>query len=326
MMEITPKSAKLLSHVGQCGAVLGLELPELGKTHENLRVITADLGFAAGLDRFKNANPDKFFNAGIAEQNMIGISAGLAKEGNCVVATTHAAFLTMRCFEQIRHNLGYLKYNVKLIGVSCGISKGMFGSTHCTLEDIALMRTIPNMTVLSPADGVEAVKMTEALMETKGPAYMRLTGDANCPMVYQKDYPFEIGKGVILREGRDAAVIAVGTMVSEALRAAEGLGEKGISCTVVDMHTIKPLDTMLLDELFSSHDLIVTVEEHSKIGGLGASVAEYKAGLSRAPRQIMLGLPDAFGKAGEYSYLLDHYGLTAGRIADAIEKALGQEE
>lgn len=321
MMEITSKSAKLLSHVGQCGAVLGLELPELGKTHENLRVITADLGFAAGLDRFKSANPDKFFNAGIAEQNMIGISAGLAKEGNCVFTTTHAAFLTMRCFEQIRHNLGYLKYNVKLVGISCGIVKGMFGSTHCTLEDIALMRTIPNMTVLSPADGVEAVKMTEALMETDGPAYMRLTGDVNCPMVYQEDYPFEIGKGVVLREGRDVAVIAAGTMVSESLRTAEKLKEKGISCTVVDMHTIKPLDTALLDELFSSHDLIVTVEEHSKIGGLGSSVAEYKAGLSHAPRQIMLGLPDTFGKTGEYSYLLEHYGLTAAKIADVIEKA-----
>ena len=140
--------------------------------------------------------------------------------------------------------------------------------------------------------------------------------------MYKEDYPFEIGKGVVLREGRDVAVIAVGTMVSEALRAAEQLKEKGISCTVVDMHTIKPLDTELLDELFSSHDLIVTVEEHSRIGGLGSSVAEYKAGLSNAPRQIMIGLPDSFGKAGDYSYLLEYYGLTATNIADVIEKTL----
>lgn len=321
MIEVTPKNVKLLSRLGQCGAVFGLEFPELGQTHENLRVITADLELAIGLDRFKAANPDKFFNVGIAEQNMIGISSGLAKEGNCVFAATHAAFLTMRCFEQIRHNLGYQRYNVKLVGVSCGVVRGMFGNTHCTLEDIALMRGIPNMTVVSPADSVAAVRIVEALMETDGPAYLRLTGDTMCPVVYEEERSFQLGKGIVLQEGRDAAIIATGTMVSEALHAAGLLKVKGISCAVIDMHTIKPLDTALLDELFSSCDLIVTVEEHSRIGGLGASVAEYKAGFSNSPRQIMIGLPDAFGEAGEYPYLLERYGLTAPQIADAIEKA-----
>lgn len=321
-MEVTSVNVKMWSRLGQRGAIFGVALPELVKTNDNIRIITADLGLTSGLERFKSANPDKFLNVGIAEQNMIGVSAGLAKEGNCVFATTHAAFITMRCFEQVRHNLGYLKYNVKIVGSSSGLVIGMFGNTHYTLEDMALMRSIPNMTVLSPADSVEAVKAAEALVELDGPAYLRLTGGLNCPMVYKEDYQFEIGKGIVLREGQDAAVIAVGTMVSEALKAAEELEKAGISCTVVDMHTIKPLDKDLLQKLFAGHRLIVTVEEHSTIGGLGSAVAEYKAGLSDTPRQIMIGLPDAFGKAGEYQYLLEQYGLTANNIARAIERAL----
>lgn len=321
-MKITASHAKMWSQLGQCGAVFGLALPKLARPRENLRVITADLGMASGLDRFKADNPDKFLDVGIAEQNMIGIAAGLAKEGNCVLATTHAAFISMRCFEQVRHNLGYLRYNVKLVGSSSGLAIGMFGNTHYTLEDIALMRAIPNMTVLSPADCVEAIKMVEAMVETEGPAYLRLTGGLNCPIVYKEDYSFEIGKGIVLQEGRDAAIIAAGTMVSEALDAAEQLRGKGVSCTVVDMHTIKPLDTALLNRLFAAHKLIVTVEEHSKIGGLGSAVAEYKAGIPNSPRQLMVGLPDAFGKAGEYSYLLEQYGLTASDIAHVIAHTL----
>lgn len=321
-MEITSKNIRMCSRLGQRGAVFGVAIPELAKKYNNIKVITADLGLTSGLERYKTAYPDKFLNVGIAEQNMIGISAGLAKEGNCVFATTHAAFITMRCFEQVRHNLGYLKYNVKIVGTSSGMVIGMFGNTHYTIEDIALMRVIPNMTVLSSADSVEAVKMAEALAEMDGPAYLRLTGSLNCPMVYTEDYSFEIGKGVVFREGKDVAIIAAGTMVSEALSATTVLEEKGISCTMVNMHTIKPLDTQLLDQIFSAHELIVTVEEHSKIGGLGSAVAEYKAGIPNSPRQIMIGLPDAFGKAGEYQYLLGQYGLTAENIIQTVEKTL----
>ena len=184
------------------------------------------------------------------------------------------------------------------------------------------MRAVPNMTVLSPADSVETVKMAEALVEMEGPAYLRLTGELNCPVVYEGDYPFKVGKGIVLRKGSDVAVIAAGTMVSEVLKTAKQLDEDGISCTVVDMHTIKPLDKKLLQELFSSHRLIVTVEEHSTIGGLGSAVAEYKAGIPGSPSQIMIGLPDAFGKAGEYQYLLEQYGLTAAGIAQRIKEAI----
>lgn len=320
MLEITSINVRMWSRLGQRGAIFGVALPELAMSHENLRIVTADLGTLSGLDRFKTANPDKYLNVGIAEQNMVGIAAGLAKEGNCVFATTYATFITMRSFEQIRHNLGYLKYDVKIVGSSSGIVMGMSGNTHYALEDIALMRAIPNMTVLSPADSVEAVKMAQALVKMDGPAYLRLSGDLNCPMVYKEDYLFEIGKGVVLKKGTDVALIATGTMVSESLKAAEQLKQEGISCSVVDMHTIKPLDQELLGELFVSHRLLVTVEEHSTIGGLGSAIAEYKAGFPNSPRQIMIGLPDAFGKAGEYTYLLEKYGLTANAIAEKIEK------
>lgn len=313
-------NSRAWSRLGQRGTIFGVALPELAMSHENIRVVTADLGLLSGLDRFKTSNPDKYLNVGIAEQNMIGIAAGLAKEGNCVFATTYATFITMRSFEQIRHNLGYLKYNVKIVGSSGGVVMGMSGNTHYALEDIALMRTIPNMIVLSPADSVEAVKMVQTMVEMDGPAYLRLTGGLSCPMVYKGDYLLEIGKGIVLKQGTDVALIATGTMVAESLKAAEQLGQEGISCSVVDMHTIKPLDVKLLDQLFLSHKLIVTVEEHSVIGGLGAAVAEYKAGISNSPCQIMVGLPDKFGKAGDYPWLLSQYDLTAKAIAEKIEK------
>lgn len=321
-MEFTLSKARMWSRLGQRGTICGVILPELAKTHENLWVITADLGLLSGLDRFRRENPGRFINTGIAEQNMIGVAAGLAMEGNLAFATTYASFITMRAFEQIRHNLGYQKCNIKLIGSAAGLAMGMSGNTHYAMEDIALMRTVPNMTVLSPADSVEAAKMTEALAESDDPAYMRLTGGLNCPMVYHEDYDFQIGRGIVLKEGKDAALIASGTMVSETLKAAELLEKDGVSCTIVDMHTIKPLDMDLLRRLFASHSLIVTIEEHSVIGGLGGAVAEAKAGLSNMPPQLILGLPDAFGKAADGKYLLEQYGLTAGRIAEKIRDVL----
>ncbi|MEA5136736.1 MAG: transketolase C-terminal domain-containing protein [Candidatus Fimivivens sp.] len=322
MLEITSISARTWARLGQRGAIFGIALPEIIKENKDIRVITADLALLSGLDRFKTSNPDKFINAGIAEQNMMGIAAGLAKEGNCVFATTYATFIAMRSFEQIRHNLGYMKYNVKVVGASSGIVMGMSGNTHYAIEDIAIMRAIPNMTVLSPADSVEAVKMAEAVSRLDGPAYIRLTGELNCPMVYKTDYDFEIGKGVVLQQGEDVAIIAAGTMVAESIAAAKLLNENGKSVTVINMHTIKPLDTQLLDEVFAKHKLIVTVEEHSIIGGLGSAVAEYKSGIADAPVQMMIGMPDMFGKAGEYKYLLEQYGLTAKAIAERIERKL----
>ena len=199
-MVITSANIRTWSRLGQRGAIFGTALGELAKNDPKICVVTADLGLLSGLERFRAAYPERYINTGIAEQNLVGIAAGLAKEGNCVFATTYATFITMRSFEQIRHNLGYLGYKVIIVGSSAGVVMGMSGNTHYAIEDIALMRAIPNMTVLSPADSGEAVKMVEALVGTDGPAYLRLTGELNCPVVYKEDYPFEIGKGIVLKK------------------------------------------------------------------------------------------------------------------------------
>jgi transketolase len=319
MQELNQRNFNAWSRLGQRGSIFGLALPEIAREKTNLRVVTADLGFTSGLDRFKNAWPDRYINVGIAEQNMIGIAAGLAKEGNCVFSTTFATFISLRCLEQVRHNLGYMKFNVKVVGSAAGFAIGMFGNTHYAIEDIAVMRAIPNMAIISPADATEAYLAAFAVSETDTPAYIRLTGQMNCPIVYKEKYSFDIGKGVVLRKGADVALIGTGTIVHEALGAADILGAEGISCSVINMHTIKPLDTNLLDTVFSEHQLIVTVEEHSVIGGLGSAVAEYKCLKANAPCQLTIGIPDYFGKAGEYQYLLEQYGLTAKKIAISVK-------
>lgn len=298
--------------------VFGTILEEIAPFHPELMVLAADVADSAGLTGFVQKYPNQFLNTGIAEQNMVGIAAGLALEGRCVFAASFAPFASMRCYEMLRSYLGYMKLNVKVVGLASGLSMGVGGNTHFGLEDASITRAIPNMTVISPADCTETVKAVLALTEHDGPAYLRLTGVGGNPIVYKEDYDFQIGKGIVLREGEDIALIAAGTMVYESIRAARILQKQGISCTVVDMHTIKPLDTDLLDRLFSSHKLVVTVEEHSVIGGLGSAVAEYKAGIPSAPKQLILGIPDAFGKAGDYPYLLEQYGLTAKGISEKV--------
>lgn len=301
----------------------GAVLEEIAPQYPDLMVLVADVADSANLSGFARRYPEQFLNVGIAEQNMIGTASGLAQDGRCVFAASFAPFASMRCYEMLRNYLGYMDLNVKVVGLASGLSMGVGGNTHYGLEDLAITRVIPNMTVVSPADCTETVKAVLALAEHKGPAYLRLTGVGGNPVVYKEDYPFEIGKGIVLREGQDVAIVATGTMVYESIRAARVLQKQGIGCTVVDMHTIKPLDMPLLDRLFSAHRLIVTVEEHSKIGGLGSAVAEYKASLANSPKQLTLGLPDAFGKAGDYQFLLKKYGLQAPDIAGAIVEALG---
>lgn len=316
-MIIDNNTALALSRLSSRGA-FGEILKELEPQIDNLMVVVADVMTSARLVEFKKQAPEKLVNVGIAEQNMIGISAGLAAEGYNVFATTFAPFASMRCFEALRTQLGYMDLNVKVVGLLSGFSGGTFGNTHYGLEDLSITRTIPNMTVLSPADCVETIKAVEAAAKHVGPVYIRLSGVNGSPCVYKEDYAYEIGKGIILNEGSDVAIIATGTMVYESLRAARALTKENISATVVDMHTIKPLDTDLLDKLFNSHKLIVTVEEHSIIGGLGSAVAEYKTNVPNAPKQIMLGIPDNFEKAGDYSFMLNKCGLTAPKILEKI--------
>ncbi len=316
-MDINSSSARMLSKLGLRGS-FAITLLEQAAIDEKLIIMTADLTTLTGLERFKNTYPDRLINVGIAEQNMVGIAAGMAKDGYTVFVTTYSNFLAMRSYEQIRMHLGYMNLNVKVVGSGSGLAMGMSGNSHYGIEDMALMRAIPGMTVLSPADGVEAVKATIAADQFKGPVYIRLTGGLNSNMVYREDYDFKIGEAVTLKEGEDVTIIATGSMVYEALAASNIIEEQGISASVVNMHTIKPLDTSIIEKACKKSKLIVTVEEHSIVGGLGGAVAEYKATLSNAPRQLFIGLPDKFGKVGEYKYLLDKYGLTAEKIAKKI--------
>jgi len=318
-LEITSKNARQWSRLGSRG-VFGQAILSLAETKKDLMVLSADLGSSSGLSRFKNAFPDKFLNVGISEQNMIGVAAGLAKEGSVVFATSFAPFIAMRASEQIRMNMGYMDLNIKAVAIGSGIAMAFLGNSHYGIEDASIMRSIPNLTVVSPADCGEIVKTVFAAAEYEGPMYIRLTGEANNPVVYKEDYNFEIGKAITLREGSEITIIANGTMVYESLEAAKILELEGLSATVVNMHTIKPLDTSVIDKAVASSKLIVSVEEHSVIGGLGGAISEYKTSLRNAPPQLIIGLPDKFGKVGEHRYLLEKYGLTAKQIAEKIVK------
>lgn len=312
--------AKAWSRLGQNATFGGIGLMEAMKEHDNIQFITADVSTLLGLGKFKTMYSEHYYDVGIAEQNMVTVAAGMALEGNCVFLSTYASFLVVRGLEQIRHNLGYLKTNVKIIGMSSGCATGKSGISHWCTEDMAFLRAIPNITVISPADCTEVVKATTAAANMKGPVYIRLTGNLNTAIIYEDDYDFQIGKGIVLREGEDVAIIATGLMVSESLEAAKILENEQISCKVINMHTIKPLDKRLMEEIYKTHKLIVTVEEHNIVGGLGGAVAEHKACFENTPKQLFLGITDEYQKTGSRKFIMDEYGLNAEGIADSIRK------
>ncbi|MFH1618988.1 MAG: transketolase C-terminal domain-containing protein [bacterium] len=317
MITVNPTNARIWSKLGSRGS-FGTTLAELGAQNANILAVSADLCNTSGLDRFRAAFPDRFFNVGIAEQNMIGVSAGLSSEGYVVFGSSFSNFIALRSCEQVRHYLGYMQSNVKLVGLAAGFPLGMFGNTHYGLEDISMMRVIPNITVLSPADGTETVKATIAAAEVSGPVYLRLTGGMNNPIVYKEDYKFEVGRAITLKEGGDVAIIATGSMVHYSLEASKLLEKEGLSVAVIDMHTIKPLDGGIIDKMSKNTKIVVTVEEHRITGGLGSAVAEYRAGRANTSPQVMIGVPDEFSRAGDYRFMLDKYGLTAPKIAGTI--------
>ena len=316
MIEFTPQNIRTWSRLGSCGA-FGLAAMELPAVDDKTVILTSDLTFYSGLERFKDAFPDRLYNLGIAEQNMIGVAAGFAKEGFNPFATTYATFASMRCADQVKVNMGYMKLGIKLVGLTAGLSVGILGATHMSFEDIAVMRAIPNIVVISPADCTETVKVTLAAAKMKEPVYLRLTGTMSNPAVYKEDYDFEVGKAITVRDGSDVAIIATGTMVYNSIKAAEILNEQGISCKVIDMHTIKPLDTAAVSDACNAK-LIVTVEEHSVVGGIGAAVAEELSGRKNRPPQLIIGMSVGYKHAAEYNYLLEQYGLTGRQIADKI--------
>lgn len=322
-LQITPSNARAWSRIGSRG-MFGMAILDIADTHPELMVLSADLGNSSGLDRFKKAHPDKYLNTGIAEQNMIGVAAGLAKEGHTVFASSFAPFVAMRAAEQVRMNLGYMEMNVKAVAIGSGVSMAFLGNSHYGIEDAAVMRAIPNMTVVCPADCAEIIKTVHAAADFRGPMYIRLTGAVNNPPVYTEDYEFRIGKAHVLRDVAKVTFIATGSMVHESLEAARLLETEGVAAGVINMHTLKPLDTEAIDAAIAGSELIVTVEEHSVIGGLGSAVAEYLAPLRQRPPQLILGLPDHFGKAGDYRYLLESHGLVGPEIAAKALHCLSQ--
>jgi transketolase len=319
-MNYTAANAKMWARLGQ-RAVLGIALHDIAKRDSKLVVSSADLFRNTGLDRFAGEFPDRLINVGIAENNLIGVSCGLAKEGFNVFAFSFATFATARCLEFIRVNMAYGGIPLKLVGIGAGFAFNTSGVTHCMQEDIGIIRALPNITILSPADCMETVKAVEAAAEYDKPVYIRLGGIANTPVVYSGEYDYKIGKAVTLREGKDIAIIATGTMVHSSLQAAEQLEADGYSCRVIDMHTIKPLDTNAIDECLSAK-LIVTVEEHSKIGGLGGACAEYLANIANKPKQLIIGIADKYYHAGSYEFMLRQAGLTIDNIYSNIKEIL----
>ena len=294
----------------------GKTLVELGSKYGNLVVMDADLSRSTMTGEFSDTFPERFFNMGIAEQNLYGAATGLAISGKIVCASTFAMFAAGRAFEIIRNSIGYTKANVKICATHAGITVGEDGASHQTFEDIALMRTIPGMTIINPCDGVSAKILLEKTMEFNGPAYVRL-GRAAVPVFYEENAKIEIGKGNCLREGKDITIIATGIMVSKALSVAETLKEKGLDVRVIDMHTIKPIDKDIIIKAAKETKGIVTAEEHSVIGGLGSAVAEVTA-QSCPTKLAFVGQNDTFGESGKPDELLAKYGMTEEDIIKAV--------
>ena len=319
MKPIAIETLKEWSKLGHRNA-MSASLELLAAERAEVCVLTADLTPTARLTKFKETYPERFFDVGIAEQNLIDFTAGLAVEGLLPIAVGIAAIVPMRCAEQMRVALGYMNLNAKVISIEAGVRFGPLGNTHYAMDDIAVVRAIPNFTIICPSDPHQIYKAIMAAAEHNGPVYIRLTGDSGFPVLYPDDFTFTIGKAIEYKSGKDVAIITTGSLLAEGIEAANILERKGISTRVIDMHTIKPLDTEMLDSVFRENSLILTVEEHTPLGGLGSAVAEYKAQFANAPRQIMASLGDTFQELGDYAYLLEKCGLKGAALAKLVEK------
>lgn len=297
-------------------AAYGEFLQEEAERNPDLVVLDADLAGSTKTAMFKKAAPERFFDMGIAEQNMMGVAAGLALSGKTVCASSFAMFASGRAFEIIRNSIGYTHANVKVCATHAGITVGPDGASHQTFEDLALMRTIPGMTVVNPCDAVSAKELLRQVVEMKGPCYVRL-GRAAVPVFYEDTSAIKLGKGNMLREGEDVTIISTGIMTPAAMEAADKLAEEGIDARVIDIHTLKPLDTDIIRKAAEDTGCIVTAEEHGVIGGLGSAVAEVVA--QECPVPIaMVGQQDTYGESGDPDELLEKYGMTAEAIMEKV--------
>ncbi len=301
----------------------GEALAELGAVNENIVVLEADLSKSTKTSDFKKVYPERHFNMGIAEQNMLGVAAGFAAAGKIPFASSFAVFATGRAYDQIRNSIAYPNLNVKIAATHAGLTVGEDGGSHQMLEDIALMRALPNMTVIVPADGIETKLAVKAAADYEGPVYIRM-GRPKVPVLFGDDYKFEIGKGVLLKEGTDVTLVGTGIMVSKAVEAAELLAAEGISAAVVNISTIKPIDAEMIVAQAQKTGAVVTCEEHNIYGGLGSAVAEVLVENCPVP-MARVGVADKFGESGLPDELLEKYGLTAANIAAKAKEVIAKK-
>ncbi len=316
-MKITERDIKTWASIGS-RATFGIAALEQAKKNKDLIVLTSDVSTSAGLDRFRKTLPEQYIDVGIAEQNLIGIATGLASENFKVITTTFSPFQVLRCCEQIKMNLGYMNQKVCMVGLASGLSLGSLGYSHCSIEDVGILRSIPNIDIICPADGLEIIKVLEAVLSSKNSCYIRLTGVSNNQIIYENDYDFEIGKSITLTEGEEIIIFCNGAIINECIKASKIFKEKNLSCRVVNMHTIKPIDVNAVKKSLNAK-LIITVEEHNIIGGLGSAISEVLSKQPKSPPQLFLGINDTYGKAGDYEFLKKKYGLNSENI---VAKAL----
>lgn len=310
------KNNRMFALLGQRGTY-GTVLYQLAEENPQIMAMSADLTRTSGLERFATDYPDRFVNVGIAEENAVGFAAGIADQGKIPFVTTFANFASLRANEFVRHFMAYMQCNVKLVGLGSGFAMELFGNTHYGLEDIAVLRSMPNITILSPCDCMEVAKCVEFCANHEGPVYLRLSGRMNNPIVHKEDYDFEVGKGTTICDGKDVVIFATGSMVSVAMKASKELAKQDISAKVINMHTIVPIDQHIIEEN-KDYKLILTIEEHSKTGGLGSSVAEVLADAGQHGRLIRLGTGNQYKKAGKYEYMLEQHGLTVENLVNQV--------
>lgn len=317
------KNNRVFSLLGQRGT-FGTVLKELAAENDKIIALSADLTRTSGLEQFASAFPDRIYNVGIAEENAVGMAAGLADQGYIPFVTTFANFAALRANEFVRHFMAYMNCNVKLVGFGSGFAMELFGNTHYGVEDIAVLRSMPNVTIFSPADGLEVAKIVEYASKTEGPMYIRLSGKMNYPVVHKADFEFQPGKMVKVVDGAsdEAVIFATGSMVNIAVRAAKKLSENGIGVSVYDVHTVKPFDeeTVLANK---DKSLLLTLEEHCTIGGIGSAVAEVLSTQTRHGKLIRLGTGSRYEPAGNYDYMLQVHGLTPDNIEATIQNEIG---
>ena len=309
---------KLLEGQSQISALFGVHLMDIVGNHPEIKVITADMSYIANLELFKAMHAEQFLNVGISEQNMIGVAAGLSSEGYKCVCLAQACFISMRCFEQVRQYMSYMGIPIILVGLSAGFGLQFMGNTHYAIEDMALMRAIPGITIFSPADAVEAVKAFDAALSMDRPCYIRLTG-ADRQLVYKEDFDYNLAKANRLKNGEEIVLLSTGSMVAPSLEAASELERRlNVKVGCVDVHCISPLDKSMLSELRNS-SLIVTIEEHSINGGLGSAVCEYAGEQTGFPPILKIGI-NGYSIVGDYQYLLEQHKLTVPQMVKQIEE------